>query len=328
MREMVYYPGFDVKDKTWLKFALLYFDCLRPIIPQEASWDYKPSTKAMELVIAKSDLINACEPTYIEVNKASRSAIDYFDAKPEIWHSMTKEFGRNFRYTHVNREKFNAEFFNYCVKNKIGIESDRGILLPEDIAFGYMSLLANGISEARGLDMITDNSRQNWLVSDITHSRREHSRWLDLETKLVQDVYECVIPKDLRSIKLEDIINLRKNPDFSELRRAFMAQIEKNIDLREEGKYIDIVEDAESIKNELFKIMSSVLKVVIPTTVTICGLYSAVVNREQDGIAPIVGGVWGLRDQKESLNEIVAAQNALVEKHKCRRYIAAIRGLR
>ena len=33
MKELLYYPGFEVKDETWLKFALLYLDHISPIIP-------------------------------------------------------------------------------------------------------------------------------------------------------------------------------------------------------------------------------------------------------------------------------------------------------
>ena len=30
---MSYYPGFEAQDINWLKFALLYLDELRPIVP-------------------------------------------------------------------------------------------------------------------------------------------------------------------------------------------------------------------------------------------------------------------------------------------------------
>lgn len=33
MKDMIYYPGFETRNENWLKFALLYFDVLRPIIP-------------------------------------------------------------------------------------------------------------------------------------------------------------------------------------------------------------------------------------------------------------------------------------------------------
>lgn len=33
MKELLYYPGFEIKNETWLKFALLYLDHISPIIP-------------------------------------------------------------------------------------------------------------------------------------------------------------------------------------------------------------------------------------------------------------------------------------------------------
>lgn len=33
MKSIIYYPGFEVQNEKWLKFALLYFEELRPIIP-------------------------------------------------------------------------------------------------------------------------------------------------------------------------------------------------------------------------------------------------------------------------------------------------------
>ena len=34
MEELIYYPGFEVSNEDWLKFALLYLDKLNPIIPE------------------------------------------------------------------------------------------------------------------------------------------------------------------------------------------------------------------------------------------------------------------------------------------------------
>ena len=33
LKSLLYYPNFEIANKTWLKFALLYIDELRPIIP-------------------------------------------------------------------------------------------------------------------------------------------------------------------------------------------------------------------------------------------------------------------------------------------------------
>ncbi len=34
--EAVYYPYFEIQNKAWLNFALLYFKSLSPIIPSSA----------------------------------------------------------------------------------------------------------------------------------------------------------------------------------------------------------------------------------------------------------------------------------------------------
>ena len=35
MNNSIYYPNFEIENENWLKFALLYVDTFRPIIPDE-----------------------------------------------------------------------------------------------------------------------------------------------------------------------------------------------------------------------------------------------------------------------------------------------------
>ena len=54
MRSMIYYPGFEVQKDEWLKFALLYFEELRPIIPyMSVSDDKYLSTSAIHVILKK-----------------------------------------------------------------------------------------------------------------------------------------------------------------------------------------------------------------------------------------------------------------------------------
>jgi hypothetical protein len=34
LKKLIYYPSFEAEDINWLKFALLYIDVLKPIIPR------------------------------------------------------------------------------------------------------------------------------------------------------------------------------------------------------------------------------------------------------------------------------------------------------
>ena len=65
---MLYYPGFEVKDINWLKFALLYLDDLRPIIPQ-IPYTRENYLDSLTLKIMDStDLIREYCPDYKEGN--------------------------------------------------------------------------------------------------------------------------------------------------------------------------------------------------------------------------------------------------------------------
>lgn len=70
---MVYYPGFEVKDPNWFKFALLYIDQLRPIIP--VFGEPYLSTLFMR-VREKTDLIMPHQPDHDEAKAATLDAID------------------------------------------------------------------------------------------------------------------------------------------------------------------------------------------------------------------------------------------------------------
>ena len=66
MKEMIYYPGFEVEDKSWLKFALLYFDVLRPIIPYTIQPEYAYLSEPFLRVMDYTDFIRPYRPSYEE----------------------------------------------------------------------------------------------------------------------------------------------------------------------------------------------------------------------------------------------------------------------
>lgn len=79
MKSMIYYPGFEVKNETWLKFALLYFEELRPIIPyMGVKEDQYLSQTAIE-VMNGTNLIRPYSPAYEEGNIASIIACAEFE---------------------------------------------------------------------------------------------------------------------------------------------------------------------------------------------------------------------------------------------------------
>jgi len=73
MQPLIYYPSFEPPDDIWLKFALLYFEEYRPIIPQTRS--HLVSAR-FDQIRKETDLINPISPRYSDDFEATRRAIN------------------------------------------------------------------------------------------------------------------------------------------------------------------------------------------------------------------------------------------------------------
>ena len=63
MKDLIFYPGFEFSDTTWVKFALLYINKLNPIIPTTGESYLSDSFKQ---ILDETDLIHFHRPTFDE----------------------------------------------------------------------------------------------------------------------------------------------------------------------------------------------------------------------------------------------------------------------
>ena len=76
MRELIYYPSFEVRNREWLKFALLYLENLDPIIPE--SGDVHLSEE-YRMIVNETDLIQKHRPNYDEGDNATLDAVEQIE---------------------------------------------------------------------------------------------------------------------------------------------------------------------------------------------------------------------------------------------------------
>src|SRR5436309_2975293 len=154
VREVIYYPGFEVANRDWLKFALLYLDKLDPIIP--FTGDPYLSEQFRRLV-SETDLISIHRPDAAEGRSATLDALDSVERvlrnpgryKPvfgtaditQKWKDPRKQTATLFR------EKFTDAWESFCVARKLGRRTDDGLLIAADVALLYMTLLAQIIAD-------------------------------------------------------------------------------------------------------------------------------------------------------------------------------------
>lgn len=168
MHKLLYYPNFEIQEQNFLKFALLYIDEIRPIIPECAK---ETLSDSMQNILRNTDLINPYAPNYESGYVASVAAIKYLEEKNiaeryGVFRQRNTDLRRN--YT-LYADKYTYEFENYCLENGFAERCNEGILLNEDVAYAYMSILAEIISKETETDMITDNIKyaDNTLKKEI-----------------------------------------------------------------------------------------------------------------------------------------------------------------
>lgn len=329
---MIYYPGFEVKDETWLKFALLYFEELRPIIPY--MWvkeDQYLSPTAIE-VMNSTNLIRPYNPDYEEGNIASIIACEEFERylnHPERYlsffsNSKSSDLINNWRNPQLQKcrlyeGKFSPVFFEFCLENRLATPFDYGILISNDLAFAYMSFLADVIAKRQELEMFTDVSKYNTLLekNDAIISRSQN-----LHYKIAKTQIEFAIPCRIKDIPMNQIIKLRQNRDFENCRRAYTYELEKYLKVRDDDPNVSFDSQLE-IRSEIVKILQS-LGIATASLFLSCSSVTSLLN---GSVEPTAAFATAFLDAV-SVKEVCTVPQYLREirrKNQANRYFGKIR---
>lgn len=226
MHRLLYYPNFEIQDQNFLKFALLYVDEIRPIIPEIAR---EILSEPMKNIIRNTELINPYAPDYEKGYLASVAAIKYLE-DIRSFNQYEDGLRRNKRISYdyiLYQDKYTSQFENYCLENSLGRRCDEGIILNQDVAYAYMSILAEIISKETELDMITDN--QKYYEPYLRYSHAIDKRKMD-RLGMIQREIQFYVPVDMYKIPLEEFIKLRSDHKFESVRRSFVVELNKVLD--------------------------------------------------------------------------------------------------
>ncbi len=156
MENLIYYPGFEIRDTDWLKFALLYIDRLNPIIPHSGD---KFLTDLHYKLSNYTDLIEPHRPSIEEGKNATFDALDVIEKilkNPSRYfrifgiHNVVERwrYPENQNYT-LFEDKYTYEWEQFCKKENFANPSSLGIRIPKELGLIYMSILAQTIADSR-----------------------------------------------------------------------------------------------------------------------------------------------------------------------------------
>lgn len=338
---MLYYPGFEVKNINWLKFALLYLDDLRPIIPMipYARENYLDSLTLK--IMDSTDLISEYCPDYNEGNIASLKAMEYFDnymKNPKIY---AGQFNSSFRHGDLLLDrwktesqqnyilyngKFSNDFYHYCRDEGIAHRCDEGIRISEDLAFVYMSFLAEVISEANQIEAITDISKYNRI---ILNNNTILSKTAGIELKYAKNSIELNLPNDINKIPINEFINLRSSRDFRQLRTAYTNEIKNLIEAKEQKNDGYSLENLLSYQKDFVRFCHQSFNMLGSISLTVFGIQQ-IANNNLTPMALLSTAIGVHRN----LNAVVKAKEItetfkdIHTKHLARKYVATLRRIR
>jgi len=238
MDRLIYYPGFEISDAEWTKFALLYLDTLSPIIPVAGDMYLSESFRKLR---DETDLIDVHRPDYDEGYRATLDALDQVEKilmHPERYEPIFKrrELVSTWRRPESHKielfqDKYTDDWEHFCVSKKLATRSSRGIYISKDLTDVYMTILAQAIADSKGASVITD--QRSLDAYSVFIRKTDHPDHDVLHT--AQSVLELKLPRNIRDLSLDAVIRHRNRPGFREKQRAFRRALDEFLSDAESG---------------------------------------------------------------------------------------------
>lgn len=326
MHRLLYYPNFEIQDPNFLKFALLYIDEIRPIIPVVAR---RSLSDSMKNILNNTELICPYTPSYEDGYLASIAAVHYLE-KQKLFVPYTEGWKRN-KYARHNytlyAEKYTYEFEKYCVENGLGERCDEGICIDEDVAYAYMSILAEIISKETEIDMITDNAK--YSDPSLRNFHAVNRRMMDRLGTIRREI-QFYVPVDMERIPLHEFIELRSDPKFERVRKNFVIELNHVLDSYDKSMEEVDLKKLMECKQEMY---SFIKELFISCAAVAVGVHSFGNMYATDrGTLDFWGNVGNLGISLDTLKQhcgLVREYAASIHRKKqARKYLAKLRQLR
>lgn len=253
----LYYPWIDVRDESWLKNALLYWENIRTIVPESIDDPYTTRT-AKEAYEAE-----LLQPLYVEsrmqvINELTDDVLKYLDSPEGTEVLMTRDI-RDYQLIHpdklpseirelvdIHPDKL-SERVEGELRSRLSSNSQEWIAVDGRFASFYMTLLATRLSENSGVGLLTDMAANSKLANaakldaNLRFPSRRRSRntydgyrqTQNISPSLAQGVLADLIFERIKidpDTSLKNLLKFRReNADELGRFRVKLAELTKNI---------------------------------------------------------------------------------------------------
>lgn len=255
MEPILYYPGFEIQDERWLKFALLYLEKVHTIVPNEGDEHLSDLYKKIE---SETGMLEKYRPEFEEVEKSSNDAIEKLEKylqKPERHFGILGNINvdeiwkdRNNQTYELFSSKFSFYFENFCKQREYAHYSNNGVRIPYQLGLIYMSILALNIGTNKNVSVITDVEHHKSLKS-VNEQNWKYNRRFE-QVRQLKRLIELNLPRNIDNISFDDIIKFRKRESYQKKLKSFRQAVSRIDQLPRRGFDHDDINDIFSQINE------------------------------------------------------------------------------
>jgi len=222
--QALYYPTIEFSDIEALKRALLVWDRIYRIVPQE----YVPQDSSEVRDAASTGAVKDLFVDEQEKSQAAQSFIDFYVKRNDSSNMLAWPAGFSTQtFTHINPGKIDAKLVPLFQQLARRFTDDGFLEVPCELAGGYMFYLATSVANRRGLDITTDSS-DYWAVGSYFAAGGNFTEQVygeHADAYLANLAIDDLLPKSLDSVPIDSILRFRE--DTAQLRHAFQVELKE-----------------------------------------------------------------------------------------------------
>lgn len=222
-RSILYYPSMDIKDGVWLRNAMLYWDKIHSIVPNQFDADYSPEVQALE----ERGLYSSITPDelfYSDANNVfSNEVIHKIRGLNPNYRKNKKRGMKNLQLpqigTMVHYKKIPTDLYDLMKGwGLLHIDSNGEWLEMEETAANlYMSTMAEYLAKISPSDMIIGTDKNSYVYQAY------EKQWKSQQSMCLTSVFEKAMPTPNLDISFETIL------DFREKRESELLHLREEI---------------------------------------------------------------------------------------------------
>ena len=209
-RSILYYPSMDIKDGIWLRNAMLYWDKIHSIVPNQFDADYSPEVQALK----ECGMYSSITPDELffsnEIDVFSNEVIHKIRGLNPNYRKDKKRNMKNLQLPQIGMmihyKKIPTDLYDLMKSwGLLHVDGNGEWLEMEETAANiYMSTMAEYLVKISSADIIIGTDKNSYVYQEY------EKQWKSQQSMCLTSVFEKAMPTPNLDISFETILDFRE----------------------------------------------------------------------------------------------------------------------